>query len=75
MVYREVFGCYPDDTIETTDKSSNITVAEPSLEIYNILKKKIVGHAVEFPLRFMCNENLKFKMMAKERILPDNNFT
>ena len=48
---------------------------EPSLETYDMFKDQIIGHAVQFPTEFLCDEYLKFKLMARERILPDHNFT
>lgn len=74
-MYRNIFNCYPDDLIRKIDKNATMQVKEPSLETYQLLKNKIIGHAVEFPLYFMCEESLKFKLMSKERILPDHNFT
>jgi len=73
-LYREIFGCYPDDQINKINRNINY-VFEPSMINYNQLSEKFIGHAVEFPLKFLCEEYLKFKLMAKERILPDHNFT
>lgn len=74
-MYREIFYCYPDDTIRKIDKNAPYINKEPSIETYSKKKDKIIGHAVEFPRYFLCQESLKIKFMAKENILPDQNFT
>ena len=45
------------------------------MDLYNELKIGIKGYAVEFPLNFLCEENLKFTHLQKEYYAPDNNFT
>ena len=57
-VYRELFGCYPDDNIKRLADTSSFEKV-PSLEEYEVKSKEIQGHAVEFPLHYLSDENLK----------------
>jgi phospholipase D1/2 len=57
-VYREVFGCYPDNLARvTSDTTTLIERADPSK--YSDLSKDIKGLAVEFPLDFLSGEDLR----------------
>lgn len=57
-IYREVFGCYPDNLARvTTDTISLMARADPSK--YKDLAKDINGIAVEFPLEFLSGEDLR----------------
>lgn len=56
-IYREVFGCYPDDTMKTTEDIVAIKEkARPDL--YDEKKDQIVGYAVTFPQQFLSEENM-----------------
>ena len=46
------------------------------LDRYDELIPKITGHIVEFPKKFLQQENLKFKILQAENIfLPEEVFT
>jgi preprotein translocase subunit Sss1 len=51
-IYRELFGCLPDNKIKTYEKAKDFS-REPTLEEYRKLSKSIKGHCVEFPLYFL----------------------
>ena len=81
MIYRKLFGCYPDDMYQSfKDLKEHKNSLNPE-EIDNLreeyLKEKdgIVGHAVEFPLHFLEKENLGISFFSKENIVPEKNFT
>ncbi|KAK3839963.1 MAG: hypothetical protein J3R72DRAFT_369939, partial [Linnemannia gamsii] len=69
-IFREVFHCVPDNTIETWDqykafvpnpkKVLNGHVAMEGATVENVTAKlqKVTGHLVEFPTKFLCQENL-----------------
>lgn len=75
-IYSEVFGCYPDDKMDTYD---NVKVVRENSDItkYDELKDEIKGIAVKIPLDFLCKENLEeqhvFEM--KTLVLPTYMFT
>ena len=48
---------------------------EELLEKYNKKKDEIIGHAVEFPLHFLENENLGIDFFSVENLVPEKNFT
>lgn len=48
---------------------------EELLEKYNKKKDGIIGHAVEFPLHFLENENLGIDFFSVENLVPEKNFT
>lgn len=57
-IYREVFGCYPDNLARCTeDVVALARNADPGK--YAELSKEIVGIAVEFPLEFLSGEDLR----------------
>ena len=73
-IYREVFRCYPDDEILIiSDYDKFFKEAKP--EKYEELKKEIIGHAVIFPLKFLKDENLQFRLKNKEYYVPNHSFT
>ncbi|KAF9438762.1 hypothetical protein BGZ76_005068 [Entomortierella beljakovae] len=69
-IFREVFHCVPDQTIETWDdyrafvpNSKKVLtghVAMPGATVENVTEKLqgVTGHLVEFPTKFLCKENL-----------------
>lgn len=75
-IYREVFGVYPDDTIKRVSSVRQLqSQARP--ERYMDLKDQIIGFAVEFPLEFLGEENLR-KLNHFEfglYLVPDHIFT
>jgi phospholipase D1/2 len=76
-IYRELWGCYPDDNYTSFKdlKEHKPLSKEELLEKYKAKKNEIVGHAVEFPLKFLENENLGIAFFSVENLVPEKNFT
>ncbi|KAL4471562.1 hypothetical protein ABPG74_008455 [Tetrahymena malaccensis] len=73
-IYREIFRCYPDDNIKVSSDYEEFK-KKKNLALYANLKDQITGYAVEFPKRFLENEDLRLKRSQKEFYCPDINFT
>jgi phospholipase D1/2 len=72
LLYREIFNCIPDDNFAKFDDFYEITPGEQPImdnymlkRRYALLKDKIVGHLVEFPIHFLRKESLDRKAFAK----------
>ena len=80
-VYRNVFGCYPDDTYTSFEilkvAQNRKKQEEPRifLNYYNNAKDQIKGHIVEYPLKFLKDEELGKIFFSVENIIPEYNFT
>jgi phospholipase D1/2 len=80
-LYHDVFGCYPDDAytnIEILKRFKQIKEQEKPEDLlrkYNVVKDKILGHIVEYPLNFLKDENLGISFFSKENLVPEYNFT
>ncbi|KAF9126269.1 hypothetical protein BGW39_006741 [Mortierella sp. 14UC] len=69
-IFREVFHCVPDNNIETWDQYKAFVpnpkkvltghVAMEGATVENVTAKlqRVTGHLVEFPTKFLCQENL-----------------
>jgi len=69
-IFREVFHCVPDDTIENWDQYKAFVpdskkvltghVVMPGATVENVTERlqKVTGHLVEFPTKFLRGENL-----------------
>ena len=81
ILYRDIFGCYPDDTYTTFAKLrewKKPTTPEEIKELqfkYNNKKESIIGHIVEFPLDFLKDEKLGINFFSVENLVPEKNFT
>ena len=81
LIYRKLWGCYPDDQYLKFKDLKEHKKATSKDEIdqlrANYLKEKggIIGHAVEFPLHFLEKENLGISFFSVENIVPEKNFT
>lgn len=73
-IYKEVFRCYPDDEIISIGNFEKFC-KEAKFNKYEELKNDIKGHAVMFPLKFLKEENLQFRLKNKEYYVPNHNFT
>lgn len=73
--YRKIFGCYPDNLIKTTPMIDEIE-GEGQITIYDELKDKIKGFAVELPLDFLGDEDIKsmYYFESKSALLPTSTF-
>ena len=81
LVYRNIFGCYPDDTYTSFEKlkyaQTKKQQEEPRifLNYYNNAKDQIKGHIVEYPLSFLKDEELGKIFFSVENLVPEYNFT
>jgi len=79
-IYREIFGCDPDDTIKNMkdllDMREKIKARKPEeqLNMYEALRDKIRGHIVEWPTMFLLEQDLKLGWLQVEGLLPERNF-
>ena len=79
--YHQIFGCYPDDGFTKFDMIkknydlNNETQKERFIRSYEENKNKIIGHIVEFPLKFLEDEQLGISFFSKENLIPEKNFT
>ena len=68
-IYHELFGYYPDDeyttynSIKNSKKLRERESPDVLLNKYKKMKDQIVGHIVEFPLKFLKNETLGKKKL------------
>lgn len=74
MLYREVFACYPDNSVRNLTDFRQFQKKHNHSQ-YGLVRDLIVGHGVEFPLRFMEEENLALKASQKEFYVPSISFT
>lgn len=64
VIYREVFGCIPDNNaIKFSDVARIEKEARP--ELYHKLIRDLKGHYVEWPIDFLKNEDLSLKFGQK----------
>ena len=71
--YRNIFRCYPDDRITNLSMIKEYSQMA-DLSLYEKYSKRIKGHIVQFPLNFLCEEDLKISVTQKEYLLPDSTF-
>ena len=74
LFYREVFGCIPDDNVTVADEIQKLASQANPLK-FQEGRGKLVGHAVEFPLHFMKDQDLRFRLGQKEYFAPEMSFT
>ena len=74
VIYREVFGCYPDGTMRNFGQIEE-AYQRSHLQSYFKRREEIVGHVVELPLHFLEEENLNLSAKEKEYFLPTIFFT
>ena len=73
-IYRELFGCYPDDEMTHFHKIREIEQeADPSK--YELLAPLIKGQAIPFQKDFLCEEDLSLRPSQKEYFVPSICFT
>ena len=81
VLYRELFGCYPDDKyksfVDLKEYYKNKTMEDYNnlIKLYQEKKDSFKGHIVEFPLHFLEKENLGIGFFAVENLVPERNFT
>ena len=82
-IYRDIFGCYPDDSYNNFESIRNAQKIKDEewddvlLNKYMRKKNEIVGHIVEYPLYFLKDEKLgKVKNdFSFQDLLPENTYT
>ena len=81
MIYRKLWGCYPDDKYLSFNDLKEYKEKRTKEEIdqlredYLKEKDKIKGHVVEFPLHFLEKAKLYIKFFSKENLVPEYNYT
>ena len=73
-IYRELWACYPDDNY-TTFKELNerkCLSKEELLDKYSKKKDEIIGHIVEFPLKFLEKEQFSISRLD---LIPERCYT
>ena len=73
-LYRDLFKCYPDDTMIYFDDIPNEKEKEILIEKYQFIKKFIIGHIVQFPMDFLKKEILERSLFSAEILVPIKNF-
>lgn len=73
-IFEELFSVLPSDHVETRKKSREIQkgmrpVAETLVKESKIRVTNIKGHLVNFPLNYLCNEDLAPAISSKEGIV------
>lgn len=58
QIYRSVFGCPPDNQMRSLREQKNIKQKSEAY-LYGEAKESIKGLAVEYPLDYVCDEDLK----------------
>ena len=80
-IYREIFDCFPDDKFKSFMDLRNRKIIknkedEENLKfLYETNITGVVGHIVEYPTKFLINENLNIDFFSKENLVPEKNFT
>lgn len=64
-----MFGCIPDDNVTVAAEVQGLANSSNILK-FNEGRGSLVGHAVEYPLLFMKDEDLTFKLGQKEYLAP-----
>jgi hypothetical protein len=75
-VYRQIFGCYPDDKM-TKEEEIHHYREMADISLYEQLKHKIVGLAVKYPYKFLSSEDLRVPKYfdISTTVLPTSTFT
>lgn len=68
-----MFRCYPDNRIKKIKNIKKYT-EKARLDKYSELVETVQGNIVEFPLKFLRDEDLQIKVLKKEFFLPDITF-
>ena len=81
QIYHDIFGCYPDDAYTNFNllKQAKLNQKQEKPDVllnkYNLYKNKIVGHIVNYPLKFLKDEKLGNSFFSVENLVPEHNFT
>ena len=81
FIYDKIFDCFPNNKFSNFKVLKERKKFETKEEIkylkllYNENKKNIDGHIVEFPYKFLKEEELNIDFFSKENLVPEKNFT
>jgi len=69
VIYRKVFGCYPDNKMRKLNDL--VEIKEKSvIEKYEELIKEVHGNATEYPYNFLVDEPIANSVVSKEYFIP-----
>ena len=80
-IYSDIFDCFPDNKFKTFAdlKKRKIIKTEEDIEELKTKYKQsilgVIGHIVEYPIKFLQNEELDIDFFSKENLVPEKNFT
>jgi phospholipase D1/2 len=72
-IFKEIFRCIPDNDVKHLREIETFQ-QESNLHEYSRKKNEIRGFIVDFPLEFLCFEDLRLKIFSKEYYIPDESF-
>ena len=77
QIYHDIFKCYPDDSFKSftelrkaVEINQDENVAQHKKRVYQQRHHEITGFIVEFPLKFLVDEDLKPSPYSKEGLAP-----
>jgi len=80
-IYSDIFDCFPDNKFKTFAdlKKRKIIKTEEDIEELKTKYKQsilgVIGHIVEYPIKFLQDEELDIDFFSKENLVPEKNFT
>ncbi len=80
IIYRDIFDCFPDNKFKTFADLKKRRIIKTEEDKKELLKRYddnisgIKGHIVEYPIEFLCNEELDIDFFSKENLIPEKNF-
>ena len=80
IIYRDIFDCFPDNKFKTFADLKKRRIIKTEEDKKELLKRYddnisgIKGHIVEYPIEFLCNEEIDIDYFSKENLIPEKNF-
>ena len=80
-IYDNIFDCFPHNKFNTFKKLKERRMFKTKEEIEKLKKNysenihKIDGHIVEYPYKFLKDDELNIDFFSKENLVPEKNFT
>ena len=81
LIYDKIFDCFPHNKFNDFKKLKERKMFNSEEEIEELKKnyreniRKIDGHIVEYPYKFLKDEELNIDFFSKENLVPERNFT
>ena len=81
LIYDKIFDCFPHNKFNDFKKLKERRMFNSEEEIEELKKnyreniRKIDGHIVEYPYKFLKDEELNIDFFSKENLVPERNFT